>query len=181
MKIDYETLQKYKSISLEQANKSTHPLLGVWRIRFAANQKTISSKDAYYSIGDIVMVSIRRGATIDFVCASYFGDYGELSDQGPTHTVNFNGSSFWRFNKQPSNGGVYTGQLVGILGSTGNAEAFLSQDKRHLIIHEYPEPADGSTNESPRVNTTTRIVGGPLIERLEKGTISTIFLERTEI
>jgi len=178
MKVDQSTLQKYEKIYEEQAKKSNHPLLGAWRITFAANKKTTSQSDGYYSVGEIIFVAIKRGASIDFICTSYLGDFGGMSDQGPTHTVNFNGSSFWSFSEKTLETNMYSGKLSGILGSPGKAEAILSPDKNQLMIYEYPEPADGSTQETPRVMTTTKIVGGPILEHLEQGTISTIFLER---
>jgi hypothetical protein len=178
MKVDQSTFLKYEKIYEDQAKKSNHPLLGTWRITFAANKKTTSQSDGYYSIGEIIFVAIKRGASIDFICTSYFGDFGDISDQGPTHTLNFNGSAFWSFSEKTLETNMYSGKLSGILGSRGKAEAMLSQDKQQLMIYEYPEPADGSTQENPRVMTTTMVVGGPLIERLEHGTIATIFFER---
>jgi hypothetical protein len=90
MRVDQSTLQKYEKIYEGQAEKNNHPLLGVWRITFAANKKTISPNDGYYSTGEIFIVAIKRGSAIDFICTSFLGDFGAMSDQGATHTINFN-------------------------------------------------------------------------------------------
>ncbi|GEM_PF-1670277 len=178
MKVSSSTLLKYEKIYEEQKATSGHPLLGIWKVTFAIDEKADTPKDAYYSTGDIVFVSIKRGENIDFVCSSYFGDFGELSDQGPAHTVNYNGSTFWSFSSKSESGEKYTGKLTGIMGSKGKAEAVLKRSQ--LRIYEYPEPIEEDKFETKEVMTTTQIVGGPLTRSLKKGTVATIFLERRQ-
>ena len=178
MKVSNSTLLKYEKIYEEQKATSGHPLLGIWQVTFAIDEKTDTPKDAYYSSGEIVFVSIKRGENIDFVCSSYLGDFGGLSDQGPAHTVNFNGSTFWSFLSKSESGEKYTGKLTGILGSRGKAEAVLKGSQ--LRIYEYPEPTEEDKFETKEVMTTTKIVGGPLTGSLYKGTVATIFLERRQ-
>jgi hypothetical protein len=102
-----------------------------------------------------------------------------MSDQGATYRVNFNGNTFWSFNENSIEKNRYTGILTGMLGSEGKAEAMLSENGSTLIIYEYPEPGDGSTEESPRVLATATLIGGPIGGSSKKGTIATIFLQRS--
>jgi hypothetical protein len=172
MKVDLQTLQKYESVYEKQRTTNNYKLLGIWRVTFAANKKTDLPNDGYYAIGETVFVSIKRGATIDFICTSFIGDFGGMSDQGPTHSINFNGTSFWSF-PVDSKDGIFHGQLNGVLGSIGKADAVLSSSGNQLIIHEYPEPDDEG-----RIVTTQQIIGGPISQTLEKGGVATVFFER---
>lgn len=178
MKVSNSTLMKYEKIYEEQKTTYSHPLLGIWRVTFAIDEKTDTPKDAYYSSGEIIFVAIKRGENIDFVCTSYLGDFGGLSDQGPAHTINFNGSTFWSFASKSESGEKYTGKLTGILGSKGKAEAILKGSQ--LRIYEYPEPTEEDKFGTKEIVTTTKIVGGPLMGSLYKGTVATIFFERRQ-
>lgn len=181
MKVDDHTLQKYVKVYQKQRTSVNHPLLGVWRVSFAANKKIDSPNDGYYAVGESIFVSIKRGPNIEFICTSYFGDFGGMSDQGPSHTVNFNGCTFWSFSPDTTvDGNTFVGKMSGILGSEGKAEATLLMNGQMLKIYEYPGLADGSTPETPRIGTTATIIGGPLYLELKEGTIATIFLERRQ-
>lgn len=179
MKIDDHTLQKFVKIYQKQRTSINHPLLGVWKVSFVANKKINTPNDGCYAVGESVFVSIKRGPYIDFICTSYFGDFGGMSDQGPTHTVNYNGCTFWSFSTDTAvDCNTFVGKMSGILGSEGKVEATLLMNDQMLKIYEYPELAEGSTPEAPRIGTTATVIGGPLFPELKEKTIATIFLER---
>lgn len=179
MSVDTMTYQKYEKIFDRQKEIDKHPLMGVWKVNFASNEKIENPTTAYASVGETFFIAIRRGNHIDFVCTSALRNFGSMSDQGPTHSVNFNGNTFWSFNYTENNG-FYDGYITGMLGSEGKAEALLSNSKTSLIIYEYPLPGDGSTEETARIATTTMIIGGPLTSSVPKETVASIFLEKVK-
>jgi hypothetical protein len=138
---DTKTQHYAREAVTEQAPIDTTNLVGIYKV-VRVGTKVVPFAQASAPTGDWRVAALRRGANIDFVSLGGYKNFGGLSDQGSTYSVNMQGATLWRANASsiaPSTE-AFPGEWAGVVGASTLPVRF-SREPNGILRIENLEPS----------------------------------------
>jgi hypothetical protein len=168
--LDQTTYTEYKQIVEKQTKENKCPMIGLYRVMFAGAGDLQKPGDAISITGDFRVAAVKRGAYLDFISLSGYKNYDALSDQGPSFSVNLQGSTLWSF-PYVSCGAEFhqtRGTYSGLLNNKpGESIGYNADDGWIRIVTEH-KPRNDSSSAAHKSTSVNEV-------KLE-----TVFLRRTQ-